>query len=387
MTETAGETVQRVLENMLGIPFTEGNRVDVLRNGNEIFPAMLEAIGAAQSRIELLTFIYWTGDIAQRFARALADRARAGVDVKVILDAVGASEMSEALLQMLRDAGVDVQWFRPVTRWNPWQIDNRTHRKVLVVDGLVGFTGGVGIAEEWEGDARNEHEWRDTHFRIIGPAVQGLQGAFYGNWAETGQRLYQAPENLPAHHEAVGEARIQVLRTTASTGWSDIATLVELLIGLSRQRLRVSTAYFVPDEHTIGNLKEAVARGVEVDVIMPGAHTDQRVSQLAGEAEFLSLLKGGVRLWKYQPTMLHTKVMTIDATVACVGSANFNQRSMRKDDEIAAVILDAAVVRTLDRHFEADLQRSEPIGLEAWRQRGRLQRLLEAVVTPLKGQT
>jgi len=143
MTETAGETVQRVLENMLGIPFTEGNRIDVLRNGNEIFPAMLEAIDAAQSRIELLTFVYWTGDIAQRFARALADRARAGVDVKVILDAVGAAAMSEALLQMLRDAGVDVQWFRPVTRWNPWQIDNRTHRKVLVVDGLVGFTGGI----------------------------------------------------------------------------------------------------------------------------------------------------------------------------------------------------------------------------------------------------
>ncbi|MFU8817178.1 MAG: phospholipase D-like domain-containing protein [Pseudomonadales bacterium] len=387
MNETQ-ETIQRVLENVLGIPFTDGNRVDVLRNGDEIFPAMLEAIGAAQSRIELLTFIYWKGDIAQRFALALAERARAGVHVRVVLDAVGAAEMAESLLRTMREAGVDVQWFRPVTRWTLWQMDNRTHRKVLVVDGLVGFTGGVGIAAEWEGDARNEREWRDTHFRIIGPAVQGLQGAFYSNWAETGRRLYEPPDRLPRpRRQAVGDARLQVVRTTASTGWSDIATIVELLIELGRQRLRIASAYFVPDEQTIANLNRAVARGVEVDVMMPGAHTDQRVSQLAGEAEFMRLLDGGVRLWKYQRSMLHTKIMTIDAAVACVGSANFNQRSMRKDDELAVVVLDAEVVRKLDGHFEADLQHCEPIRPEQWRRRGPVQRLLEVVVRPVKSQS
>ncbi|MFW6092709.1 MAG: phospholipase D-like domain-containing protein [Pseudomonadota bacterium] len=382
------DVIHQVLENVLGIPFTEGNRVDVLRNGDRIFPAMLEAIDAAQSRIEFLTFVYWTGDIADRFAHALAARARAGVDVRVILDAIGASEMSDALLEVMRDAGVDVQWFRPLTRWRPWEADNRTHRKVLVVDGLVGFTGGVGVAKEWEGDARNEQEWRDTHFRIVGPAVQGLQGAFYGNWAETGKRLYEPPERmLWPERRYMGDAVVQVIRTTASTGWSDIASLVELLIGLSRRRLRIASAYFVPDQHTIDNLCHGVERGVEIDIMMPGEHTDSRVSQLAGEAQFELLLEKGVRLWKYQKTMLHTKIFTVDGVAACIGSANFNQRSMRKDDELALVVLHDDIVRRLDDDFEADLEHCDQLKPGEWKRRGAVQRVLEVVSAPVRPQT
>lgn len=378
--------VQRTLESLLGTQFTSGNRIDVLRNGDEIFPAMLEAIEAAQTRIEFLTFVYWKGDIAERFAAALAGRARAGIAVRVLLDAVGANAMPASLLKTMRDAGVDVQWFRPWKRWRVWHVDNRTHRKVLIVDGLVGFTGGVGIAAEWEGDARNEHEWRDTHFRIVGPAIEGLQGAFYGNWAETGKSIYDPAMRAPNPPQP-GNARIQVIRTTAAIGWSDIASLIELLTSLAERRLRIASAYFVPDEDTIANLCRAAGRGVEIDVMMPGQFADHRVSQLAGEDGFRPLLDGGVRLWKYQRTMLHTKIMTIDGASACIGSANFNQRSMRKDDEVALVVLEADVVAALDRHFEEDLEQCERVDSKQWRNRGRLQRLKEAIVSPFKAQT
>lgn len=386
MNHDTKDAVQRTLEGVLGFRFTCGNQVDVLRNGDEIFPAMLEAIAGARHRIELLTFVYWTGDIAERFASALAERAQAGVVVRVILDAVGASDMPASLLERMRRAGVTIQWFRPLTRWRIWEMDNRTHRKVLIIDGLVGFTGGVGIAREWEGDARNQHEWRDTHFRITGPAVEGLQGAFYGNWAETGQPIYDPAMTLPEPPK-LGDAGIQVIRTTASTGWSDIASLIVLLIHLAKRRLRISSAYFVPDEHTIASLCRAVELGVNVDIMMPGPFADHRVSQLAGEDGFQPLLEGGVRLWKYQRSMLHTKVMTIDGTVACIGSANFNQRSMRKDDEVALVLLDANVVAELDRHFEEDLRLCEQVSLDQWRRRGLRQRLMEVVAAPFKPQT
>lgn len=384
--ESTQDRIQRVLEGVLGIPFTHGNHVTVLKNGDEIFPAMLEAIDAAQSRIEFLTFVYWTGDIARRFAHALAQRARAGVNVRVLLDAVGANEMSRDLIRLLEEAGADVQWFRPVTRWKVWEVDNRTHRKVLVVDGLVGFTGGVGIAREWEGDARNPNEWRDTHFRIVGPAVQGLQGAFYGNWAETGHRIFNPMDTMPQpeHH---GRAMLQIVRATASTGWSDIASLIQLLVSVAEQRVRIASAYFVPDEETIAQLTETVSRGVEVEVMLPGPYTDERVSQLAGEAGFRSLLEGGVKLWKFQPSMLHTKIMTIDGEAACIGSANFNQRSMRKDDELAVVVLNSRITARLDGHYDEDLARCEAVTLHNWKRRGRLQRLMEAAALPFRSQT
>lgn len=378
--------IRERLETILGIPFTRGNRVDVLRNGVQIFPAMLEAIEGARFRIEFLTYVYWRGPIAERFAHALVERARAGIDVKVLLDAVGSKWMSETLLDAMRDAGVRLEWFRPLARWKVWEADNRTHRKVLIVDGLVAFTGGVGIAEEWEGDARNEHEWRDTHFRIHGPAVRGLQGAFFSNWAETGNRILDPVDVLP-EQEPAGQSSVQVVRASASTGWSDIATLIGLLISSARTRLRISSAYFVPDEITISNLCSAVASGVEVDVMVPGRHTDERISQLAGEAEFKDLLDGGVRLWKYQRTMLHNKIITVDGVAACIGSANFNQRSMRKDDEVSTVVIDRDLVRVLDDHFADDLAHCEQIETGTWKKRGHIQRLMEAVVMPFKSHT
>ncbi len=373
------------LEGVLGVPFSAGNCIDVLRNGDEIFPAMLEAIDQAQERIQFLTFVYWKGSIAQRFAHALADKARSGVQVNVLLDSIGANEMADELITIMRDAGVDVQWFRPLVTWKIWQSDNRTHRKILVIDGKLGFTGGVGIAKEWEGDARNSTEWRDTHFRIQGPAVHGLQGAFFSNWAETGRSVHNPGDSISCL-QPQGDTWVQIIHTTASIGWSDIATLQRLLVIQARHHVRIATAYFVPDEDTLEVLCKAAERGVKVEIMMPGPYTDERMSQLAGEKTFKPLLEAGVKLWSYQKTMLHTKIITVDNLLACIGSANFNQRSMRKDDEIALVILNKEITAILDQHYSDDLQACEHIDLNNWRKRSPLQRLGETTMRLFKSQ-
>lgn len=372
-------------EGLVGIPFSDGNRIDVLRNGCRIFPAMLEAIDEARSGIQFLTFIYWQGDIAVRFAEALAARARAGVEVKVLLDSFGAAPMARSLVENMEEAGVEVRWFRPLTNWKVWAADNRTHRKILVVDGNIGFTGGVGIAEEWEGDARNEREWRDTHFRIVGPAVHGLQAAFYSNWMEAGGWISNVWEDITSIDNA-GEAGIQVIRSTAAVGWTDIALLMRSIVTLARKRLRMVTPYLAPDEESTRMLVEAVERGVKIDVIIPGPFTDKRVSELAGADQLTELLDAGVKVWRFQPTMIHTKVAILDGAVAAIGSANFNQRSMLKDDEIALVTDHPDTVQTLEQHFDDDLRRCKPLKQSAWRSRGILRRSKEAASRLIKQQ-
>lgn len=377
--------LQGILEGILGTPFTTGNSIRILRNGIEIFPVMLEAIDGAKHRIEFLTFVYWTGDIAKRFAESLAKKAATGVSVKVLLDSFGASKMPEKLIAHMQSSGVQLEWFRPVPTWRFWKIDNRTHRKILVVDGEIGFTGGVGIAEEWEGDARNPSEWRDTHFMIMGAAVLGLQGAFYNNWAETRQGIEAPPQYMPSP-EKKGSARIQVLRGIASAGWSDIATLLELLVYQARKRIRIATAYFTPDEKTVQGLCNAARREIDIDIMMPGPHIDKRVAKLASATAFKPLLEAGIRLWTYQLSMLHTKIILVDEDVTCIGSANFNQRSMRKDDEIALTVISEHTGSILDRQYEEDLQYCKPIVLQRWRNRGAMGRLRETLVRPFKSQ-
>lgn len=359
------------------MPFTDGNRIDVLRNGCRIFPAMLAAIGAARRSVEFLTFIYWTGAIANKFAEALAERAAAGVRVRVLLDAFGAAPMPRHLIADMQGAGVDIRWFRPLSAWKPWRNDNRTHRKVLVVDGTIGFTGGVGIAEEWAGDARNEREWRDTHFRIEGPAVHGLRAAFLGNWVESGGSLGGEADRVLAAAPA-GTARIQVVRAKAAVGWSDIAVLFQTAIICARNRIRVATPYFAPDDTSVRLLIDAAAVGVEVTLIIPGPHIDKRVSSLAGSNEIEQLLVAGIRIFRYQPTMIHVKAILIDAAMACIGSANFNHRSQLMDDEIALVTDCPDTIATLGRHFDADLAQCEQLTLDDWRARGVTRRLQEA---------
>ncbi len=368
-----------LLETRLGTPFFPGNRIDVLKNGRQIFPAMLEAMEQAQRSIDLLTFVYWKGDIARRFASLLSRKAQDGVRCRVLLDGYGAFPMDHDLAQQMDNSGVKLTWFRPMRGWwKFWRINHRTHRKVLICDDRIGFTGGVGIAEEWEGDARTEGQWRDTHFRIQGPAVAGLHGGFLGNWAEAVEdEMYDPGSVDPPVLDRAGAAPIQVIRATAGYGWSDIATLQRTLIEMAQERLRIQTAYFVPDRTTLRLLRETVQRGVAVEVLVPGPHHDERVSDLAGDAIYEPLLADGIRIFEFQPSMMHAKVMTVDGRLACIGSANFNQRSMKKDDELSLVVADTALTATLDEHFDEDLTRCRERTLEDHRRRGLQQRIAE----------
>jgi len=367
--------LRRALELGLGVPFQSHNQLEVLRNGIEIFPAMLAAIADAERTIDLCTFVYWTGDIAERFAEALAARARDGLRVRVLIDGVGSLKMPDRLSQLMRDAGADVRVFRPPATLRLWRIDHRTHRKLLICDDRVGFTGGVGIAAEWQGDARNPDEWRDTHVRIEGRAVDGLCGAFLSNWMETQPGSTDVP--MPNQPELVGSSDVLVLASTAAVAWSDVTLLYHLVISETHQRLRITTPYFVPDENSLTLLCAAAQRGVSVEILVAGKHNDSRLSQWSGRRYYQALLDAGVQLYHYERTMLHAKVITVDGHLAVLGSPNFNRRSMQKDDELCLVIGDPEVCALLDRHFEDDLEHAERVDATRWRARPRWERCAE----------
>jgi len=378
------DRIRRTLEGVIGVPATEGNRLEVLRNGDRIFPAMLEAIEGAEHTIDLLTFVYWQGEIGTRFAESLAARALVGVRVRVLLDAWGAHPIERSLIDLMEDAGVLVRWFRPLRRLEPSKMDHRTHRKVLIVDESVGFTGGVGIADEWRGDARDESEWRDSHFRVTGPAVDGLRAAFLDNWAETDAVLFDEDVDRFPQQPVAGTTIVQCVRGASETGWADVSTLYLTLMQLAEEHLRITTAYFVPDEDLCQRLCDAADRGVAVQILLPGPHADKRFVQLGGEASYAQLMEHGVELWNFQPSMLHAKVMTVDGLVANVGSSNLNARSTELDEEVNLVAIDPELVHVLDEQFEEDLERSVRINPERWDDRSLGQRALEKLVTPVR---
>lgn len=364
-----------LLEQTIGLPFIEGNDVRVLNNGIEIFPAMLEAIAASRRRVDLLTFVYGAGNIAQKFAEALSERAHAGVQVRVLLDSYGAKTMPKALLHEMTDAGVVIRWFRPIKTWLVWRIDKRTHRKVLVCDDQVAFTGGVGIAEEWEGDARNPDEWRDIHVAIRGPAISSLRAAFFDNWTEAGE--WEFDDIVARTTRQAADISVQVLRASATIGWTDTAGLLRSVVYLSRERLRIFTAYFNPDGILVDLLLAAKSRGVDVRILVPGAYCDSPLSQLAGYESMCKLMEAGIRIFMYQRTMLHAKALTVDSSLAVIGSPNLNLRSMGKDEECSVVLLSAEIANQLDERFDYDCRFAEEQNAEQWARRGSWQRFKE----------
>ncbi len=384
MTASPPDSWQRLLETTLGVPFTEHNTVEPLRNGTEIFPAMLDAIERAESSVDFLTFVYWTGDVANRFADTLAAAARRGVATRVLLDAFGAKRMDSSLVERMRSAGVRVGWFRPLQWWRPVWSTHRTHRKVLIVDGRVGFTGGVGIAEEWEGDGDEPGSWRETHFRLRGPVVDGLAAAFLGNWLETDEAGPAMRRPTITHAATGGAARIQVVRSAGSFGWSDAATCFRTVLERARERVRIATPYFIPDAACSELLRQAAARDVRVEILVPGPYIDERLARIGARDHFEPLVTAGIEIRLFQPTMIHAKIITVDRTLACIGSANFNHRSMRKDDEILLHALDEALVKALDDDFDADLARADRVDLDRCKRRGPTKRLLEWATRPLQ---
>ncbi|WP_162469018.1 phospholipase D-like domain-containing protein [Streptomyces adustus] len=381
--EARKQRLRRRLERLLGVAATEGNELVPLRNGEEIFPAMLGAIRSARYTIDLMTFVYWRGEIARDFATALAQRARAGVRVRLLLDGFGAARIERHLLDLMDVAGVQVAWFRKPVWLSPLKQNHRCHRKALVVDEHTAFTGGVGIAEEWCGDARNPGEWRDTHVQVRGPAVDGVAAAFAQNWAECHDELFDERDRFTAHRQ-VGSSVVQVVRGSASIGWQDMQTLIRVMLTSAEKRFRLATAYFAPDTYFIDLLCRTARRGVDVEILLPGPHTDQRACQLAGQHHYTRLLEAGVRIRQYQPTMMHAKIITVDSVAALIGSTNFNRRSMDHDEEVMLAVLDETFTAALDHDYEADLERSVDIDLTRWRRRAVLQRAKEAAVAPVR---
>ncbi|HYF25277.1 MAG TPA: phospholipase D-like domain-containing protein [Baekduia sp.] len=356
-------------EALTAAPISYGNRAELLINGDRIFPCFLQAIEEAQSTINLLTYVYWKGEIAQEIAGALCRRARDGVEVNVLLDAVGSIPMERGLVGAMEEAGVRVARFRPPRPYAVRKINNRTHRKVLVADGRVGLVGGVGIAQEWTGDAQDPDHWRDTHVRVHGPVVRGLQGAFAENWLEATGEVLVGPGYLPDLEPVDDGGPMQVVRSAAQVGDTNAEALYFLALACARERLDLTAAYFAPRPAFIEALCDAARRGVVVRVLVPGPHIDKEFVRLAGRAAYDELLSCGVQVFEYGPTMLHAKSLCIDGVWASVGSVNFDNRSFQLHDEATLCVQSREFAGLLDAQFERDLEVSAEMQLDRWRGR------------------
>ena len=375
--EVGGEAFLRAAESLTQAPISRGNQIELLINGDRIFPCFLETIRSAQRSVNLLTYVYWQGDIAEEVAEAVCERARAGVRCRVLLDAVGAMKMNSALIDRMEECGVVVRRFRPPKPYAIRRVNNRTHRKVLVVDGKVGLTGGVGIAEEWTGDAHDPDHWRDTHVRVRGPVVRGLMGAFAENWLEATGEVIGGEDDLP-ELEPVGDgAAMQVIRSTAGVGDTNVETLYFLAIAAARESIDLTSAYFAPRPAFLAALADAARRGVRVRLLVPGEAIDKAVVRHAGRATYGDLLEAGVRIWEYRPTMLHAKTLVVDRAWSVVGSANFDNRSFQLNDEAVLAVQDADFARALIASFTGDIEVSDEVTLEAWRRRPLVERARE----------
>ena len=344
------------------------NAVQTLVNGDEIFPSMLQSIRAAHSTIDMETYIYWSGAVGHEFATSLAAKAKEGVDVRVLVDWVGSLPFDEDLIHIMTSAGVKFERYRPVHWYTLDRVNNRTHRKLLIVDGRVAFMGGVGIADNWRGKARDANEWRDTHYRIEGPAVSSFQAAFAENWLETtgetllGEKFYPPPE--PA-----GALDAQLILSSQPNGSEAMELMMLAAMAAARDHLRIGMAYFVPDDIALQQILDARKRGVSVDVIVPNSLTDVPLTRKASRYFWGTLLKAGVRISEFQPTMYHPKLLIVDDVWASFGSANLDQRSLRLNDEATLNVYGKDFAKKQIDLFNQDLQRSRQISLEEWQAR------------------
>ena len=370
---------------LLGPQLLEGNKVETLLNGDSIFPAMLQAIRGAKRTITFETYIYWSGAIGDEFADALSERARAGVKVHVLLDWLGSVKIEESFIEEMRSAGVEVERFHKPHWSHLPRLNNRTHRKLLVVDGEVGFTGGVGIAEKWGGHAQDADHWRDSHFRLEGPAVAQMQAVFDDNWIKATGRVLHGEAYFPPLAKR-GDQTAQVFSSSPNGGSESMHLMYLMAITAAERTIELSSSYFVPDDLAIRALAAAARRGVKVRIITPGGNIDTEVVRKASRARWGDLLEAGVVIAEYQPTMFHCKVLIVDDLFVSVGSTNFDNRSFRLNDEANLNVVDAGFARQQVEVFETDLKHSRQITLQAWRDRPLTEKLLEHAASLLGSQ-
>ncbi len=375
----------RAMGNLLGPGVLGGNEVTDLQNGDQIFPAMLAAIRAAQRTVTFETYIYWSGDIGQQFADALSERARAGVKVHVLLDWVGSAKMDDSYLAEMQRAGVQIEKFHKPHWYNIARLNNRTHRKLLVVDGRVGFTGGVGIAPQWTGQAQDPEHWRDTHYQVRGPAVAHMQATFLDNWLKVTGRVLHGDDYFPPL-APVGPHRAQMFSSSPSSGSESMQLMYHMAIAAAERSIDLSAAYFVPDELTRRLLAEALQRGVRLRVVTPGEHTDTETVKAASRGTWGPLLASGAEIYAYGPTMYHCKVMIVDQRMVSVGSTNFDNRSFRLNDEANLNVYDEAFAQRQTVVFEQDIARSHRVTHAEWLDRPWTEKLGEKAAGLLESQ-
>lgn len=367
---------RRTMSGLLGPTLVSGNEVELLVNGNEIFPAMLEAIRGAQKTITLETFIYWSGKIGQTFADLLSEKARQGVRVHVLLDWLGSNRLDAEMIRQMRESGVEVLRYHPPRWWQLRKLNRRTHRKLMVVDGKVGFTGGVGIADAWMGNAEHPDEWRDNHYRIEGPIVAQVQQAFMDNWMRTRRKVLHSEAYYP-QLEVKGGLDAQVFMSSSRDGSDSIYLLFAYALSLARESLYLASAYFMPDEVMVRKLIEAKQRGVTVEIIVPGERIDHQIVRRATRSLWGELLRHGIQIYEYEPTMFHVKTMVVDEYWTSVGSTNFDNRSFKLNDEANLNVFDHEFARRHIEHFKQDRRNAKRITYDDWKKRPLVEKIME----------
>jgi cardiolipin synthase A/B len=376
---------RREIGTLLGPALIGGNRVRNLENGDEIFPAMLAAVRDAKRSINLETYIYWSGDIGQKFAKALEERSRAGVKVHVLIDWAGSQRIEEAMLEEMRDAGIEIQLYHPLRWYNLGRFNNRTHRKLLVVDGRIGFTGGVGIADQWLGNAESKEHWRDSHYQVEGPVVAQMQAAFLDNWIKITGKVLQGEEYFPAL-TSLAEADAQMFTSSPSGGGDSMQLMYLMSIAAAEDTIDLSAAYFVPDELTRQVMINALERGVKIRIVVPGEHMDVELVRKASRAGWGELLAAGALIHEFEPTMFHCKMLIVDKVLVSVGSTNFDNRSFRLNDEANLNVYDREFAARVSAVFEGDLAKARKVTLQQWLQRPWHERALEHLASVFSSQ-
>ncbi len=368
-----------------GDGFTAGNRLTILNNGDEFYPVMLDEIARAQRSITIEAYIYWAGEIGVTFAHALAAKSGSGVIVKILLDAVGAATIGEKILKILEAGGCQLAWYNPLRWYSLSRINRRTHRKSLIVDGCVGFTGGAGIADPWQGHAEDPEHWRDIQIRLEGPAVAALQTGFSQNWLETTGELVTGPLYYP-EPRPVGALRVQTILSAPESGASTVRIMYYLSIICARESILIANPYFVPDEAAIAVLRAAKRRGVNVQIMVSGIHNDNWWARHNSVRLYGPLLSEGIEILEYNQTMLHQKTMVVDGVWATIGTTNFDNRSFALNEESNVCVYDRQVAAQFEEIFRVDVERCQRVELSAWRNRGAWSKAQELIAALLQDQ-
>ncbi len=368
-----------------GMPLVEGNRVEILNNGDQFYPAMLEAIESSHLSITMEQYIFWNGEVGKRFAEALAERACAGVPVKILLDAIGSATLGSEIFETLEKGGCQLAWFRPIHWYTLHRANRRNHRKSLIVDGRVAFTGGAGIADHWLGSASNEYEWRDIQIRVEGPAVTAQQAGFAQNWMLTTGEIINGHEFFPEPRVA-GGVPVQTILSSPSAGASAAGTMYLIALQCAQQYLYIANPYFIPDSRIIEMLARAHRRGVSVKLMLAGGHNDTWWARQNSVRLYGKLAEAGVEIFEYIPTMLHQKTMVVDGVWGTVGTTNFDNRSFALSEETNICFHDPGLVEQLKNIFEADLACCRRIQIQQWKRRGPWQRTKESVASLIEDQ-